>query len=136
MGDNAALEVNDLHKSFGPVQVLKGVTVRARQGEFISLVGPSGCGKTTTLNNVGGFEHPNSGDVRLNGASVVALPSHKRGLGMVFQNHALFPHMTILENVGFGLRIRGVPRAEVAESARDALRLVHLEGFEGRYPRE
>ncbi len=136
MGDTAALEVNDLHKSFGSVQVLKGMTVRARQGEFISLVGPSGCGKTTTLNIVGGFEYPDSGDVRLNGTSVVALPSYRRGLGMVFQNHALFPHMTVLENVGFGLRMRGTPRADAVESAREALRLVRLEGFEDRYPRE
>lgn len=133
---SGALEIVDLHKSYGAVQVLKGVTIQANQGEFISLVGPSGCGKTTTLNIVGGFEHPDGGDVRLNGESVVPLPPHKRGLGMVFQNHALFPHMSILANVGFGLAMRGVPKAEVTARARDALRTVRLDGFESRYPRE
>jgi ABC-type Fe3+/spermidine/putrescine transport system ATPase subunit len=134
--DSGALEIADLHKSYGRVEVLKGVSIKAGQGEFISLVGPSGCGKTTTLNIVAGFEQPDSGDVSLNGSSLVPLPSHKRGLGMVFQNHALFPHMTVLENVGFGLTMSGIAKAEVAKRASETLRLVRLEGFEARYPRE
>lgn len=133
---SGALEIIDLHKSYGQVEVLKGVTIKANQGEFISLVGPSGCGKTTTLNIVAGFERPDSGDVRLNRASMVALPPHKRGLGMVFQNHALFPHMTVEANVGFGLSMVGVPKAEVAQRSQEALRLVRLDGFADRYPRE
>ncbi|MBA4790105.1 MAG: ABC transporter ATP-binding protein [Rhizobiales bacterium] len=130
------LEIVDLHKSYGTVEVLKGVSIAARQGEFISLVGPSGCGKTTTLNIVGGFEQPSSGDVRLGGRSMLPLPSHKRGLGMVFQNHALLPHLTVEQNVGFGLAMTRVPKPEIARRAREALRLVRLEGFEARYPRE
>jgi len=130
------LEIIDLHKSYGTVEVLKGVSIVARQGEFISLVGPSGCGKTTTLNIVGGFEQPSTGDVRLGGTSMLPLPSHKRNLGMVFQNHALLPHLTVEQNVGFGLAMTRVPKPEIARRAREALRLVRLEGFEARYPRE
>jgi putative spermidine/putrescine transport system ATP-binding protein len=133
---DGAIEIIGLRKSFGGVGVLKGVDLRADQGEFISVVGPSGCGKTTTLNIVAGFEQADGGDLRIGGQSMLTVPSHRRGLGMVFQNHALFPHMTILDNVGFGLAMRGVPREDARRRAGTALDLVRLSGLSGRYPRE
>lgn len=131
-----AIEIIGLRKSFGGVDVLKGIDLRAEQGEFISVVGPSGCGKTTTLNIVAGFESANGGDLRIGGQSVLDVPSYRRGLGMVFQNHALFPHMTVLDNVGFGLAMRGVARETVRRRAAQALDLVRLSAFGARFPRE
>lgn len=131
-----ALELRALRKSFGGIPVLNDVNIRARHGEFISLVGPSGCGKTTTLNIVAGFERPDSGDVLIGGRSVLDIPTYRRRLGMVFQSHALLPHMTVSANVGFGLSMRGMPKAEVTRRVGVALDMVHLSGFERRYPAE
>ena len=133
---DGAIEIIGLRKSFGGVDVLKGIDLKAGQGEFISVVGPSGCGKTTTLNIVAGFEQANGGDLRIGGESVLSMPPHRRRLGMVFQNHALFPHMTVLDNVGFGLAMRGVPREDVRRRAEQALDLVRLGALGGRFPRE
>jgi spermidine/putrescine transport system ATP-binding protein len=134
--NDRCLEVTNLYKAFGDVVVLNGVSMTANRGDFISLVGPSGCGKTTTLNIIAGFEQPDRGDVLLDGRSMLAVPSHRRQLGMVFQNHALFPHMTIAENVGFGLAMRRKPRSEIAKNVDQALDMVRLTGFGSRYPRE
>jgi ABC-type Fe3+/spermidine/putrescine transport system ATPase subunit len=134
--EEGALELRALRKSFGSHPVLHDISIRADRGEFVSLVGPSGCGKTTTLNIVAGFEHPDSGDVLVGGRSIVEVPTYRRRLGMVFQSHALLPHMTVAQNVGFGLAMRGVPKPEITRRVGEALDMVHLSGFEARYPAE
>ena len=121
-------------RSYGDVQVVRDVNLKASGGEILALLGPSGCGKTTTLRMVAGLVQPSAGDITLDGVSVTGLPVHRRNLGMLFQNYALFPHLTVLENVAFGLTMRGVSRAETAERARQALALVRLTGFEDRMP--
>ncbi|MCJ8144061.1 ABC transporter ATP-binding protein [Ancylobacter sp. A5.8] len=121
-------------RSYGDVQVVRDVNLKASGGEILALLGPSGCGKTTTLRMVAGLVQPSAGDITIDGASVTGLPVHRRNLGMLFQNYALFPHLTVLENVAFGLSMRGVSRAETAERARQALALVRLTGFEDRMP--
>src|SRR5262245_19505533 len=97
----AALELDAIGKHFGGAQVIESISLSAAAGEFISLIGPSGCGKTTTLNIVAGFTKPDAGSVRIGGRSMHGVEPHRRGLGMVFQNHALFPHMTVSDNVAF-----------------------------------
>ncbi|WP_238368442.1 ABC transporter ATP-binding protein [Mesobacterium pallidum] len=131
-----ALELRALTKSYGGNTVLDRMDLTASEGEFISLVGPSGCGKTTTLNIVAGFEVPDGGDVILGGRSVLDVPSYRRGLGMVFQSHALFPHMTIADNVAFGLSVRRTPKSEIRARVAESLDLVRLSAFADRYPRE
>jgi spermidine/putrescine transport system ATP-binding protein len=131
-----SLELLGVSKSFKETEVLRGVSLTAREGEFISLLGPSGCGKTTTLNIIAGFLSPDKGEVRIDGTRVNEVPPHKRRLAMVFQNYALFPHMTIFENVAFGLRMRGEPPGEIGLRVKEALNLVHLSGMEERYPRQ
>ena len=135
-GGDGVLEIVGVHKSFGNNAILHGIDLRVATGEFVSLVGPSGCGKTTTLNIVAGFTSPDRGDVRLGGRSVTNMPPHRRDLGMVFQSHALFPHMTLAENVGFGLAMRRMPKPEIRRRVAEALDMVRLGGFEKRYPRE
>ncbi|MDT8267342.1 ABC transporter ATP-binding protein, partial [Roseomonas sp. DSM 102946] len=103
---------------------------------FISFLGPSGSGKSTTLMMIAGFETPESGQIALDGRDVTHLPPHRRGIGMVFQSYALFPHMTVAENVGFALKQRGVGKAEIVERVRQALDLVRLSAFGGRYPQQ
>lgn len=128
------LELKDLTKSFDGTQVLNGISLSVREGEFVTLLGPSGCGKTTTLRIVAGLAAPDAGTVRLEGKDILNLPPEKRDVNTVFQNYALFPHMNVEKNIGYGLRIRGekpdVRRARV----REMLRLVRLEGYEKRMP--
>ncbi|WP_247301649.1 ABC transporter ATP-binding protein [Bradyrhizobium sp. 179] len=107
-----------------------------RSGEFLTLLGPSGSGKTTTLMMIAGFETPGAGDIAIDGTSVLGAPPYRRNIGMVFQNYALFPHLTVAENIGFPLKQRGVPRAERARLLAEALELVQLPGYGGRYPRQ
>jgi len=121
-------------RSYGDVQVVRDVNLKASGGEILALLGPSGCGKTTTLRMVAGLVQPSAGEITIDGASVTGLPVHRRNLGMLFQNYALFPHLTVLENVAFGLTMRGVSKAETARLARQALDLVRLTGFEDRMP--
>ncbi|MBB3594795.1 ABC-type Fe3+/spermidine/putrescine transport system ATPase subunit [Rhizobium sp. BK529] len=130
------IELLSVAKSFGPHLAVRDINLQIPAGEFVSILGPSGCGKTTTLNMIAGFNTPSRGDVRIRGRSQLNVPPEKRNLGLVFQNYALFPHMTIAENVGFGLRVRGARRAEINASVEKALRSVHLEGFDQRYPKE
>jgi putative spermidine/putrescine transport system ATP-binding protein len=113
---------------------LRGLDLEIRRGEFIALLGPSGCGKSTALNCIAGLLPLTSGSIWLDDARIDVLPPEKRGFGMVFQNYALFPHMSVLENVGFGLKMRGVPREEAKRRAREALQLVQLVGHEGKLP--
>jgi len=129
------LELSDLRKTYGQVVALENFNLSVEKGEFISLLGPSGCGKTTTLQMIAGFTEPTSGRIVLSGRDLVSVPPAKRGLGIVFQSYALFPHLTAAENVSFGLEMRGVDRASRDERVREALAMVGLKGYEDRYPR-
>ncbi|HEV3428450.1 MAG TPA: ABC transporter ATP-binding protein [Paraburkholderia sp.] len=113
---------------------LRGLDLDIRRGEFIALLGPSGCGKSTALNCIAGLQPLTSGSIWLDDQRIDVLPPEKRGFGMVFQNYALFPHMSVLENVGFGLKMQGVPRDEAKRRAREALQLVQLVGHESKLP--
>ena len=117
----AFLELDGVGKQYGPVTAVQDVTIRVAQGEFLGLLGPSGCGKTTTLQMIAGFEAPSAGRIVLEGRDLAAVPAAKRGMGIVFQSYALFPHMTAAENVAFGLEMRKVPKAERAKRVREAL---------------
>ncbi len=130
------VEVRGLAKAFGPVVALDGIDLAVAEGEFLSLLGPSGCGKTTTLNLIAGFLGPTRGQVLIDGVDVTGTPPHRRDLGVVFQHYALFPHMTVFENVAFGLRMRGAGRQEVAARVREALAMVRLEGYERAWPQQ
>jgi len=124
----------DVVKQFGEAVVVDHINLEVRGGEFFSLLGPSGCGKTTTLRMIGGFEAPTSGVIELQGQDVTWLPPYKRNVNTVFQNYALFPHLTIYENIAFGLRRKGIKDAEVKSRVTDMLKLVELSGFEIRRP--
>ena len=128
------LELRDLTKSFDGTQVLKGVTLSVKEGEFVTLLGPSGCGKTTTLRIIGGMLEPDSGEVVLEGKSILGLPPEKRSVNTVFQNYALFPHMNVEKNIAYGLKVKGVKRAERNRRVKEMLKMVQLEGFEKRMP--
>ncbi len=130
----ASVQIDDLYLTLGSNPVLNGVSLELADGECVALLGPSGCGKTTTLRAVAGFVHADRGQVRFDGQSVDALPPYRRKVGLVFQDYALFPHMTVAENVGYGLRMRGRPRAEIASAVSEALARVELAGFESRLP--
>jgi spermidine/putrescine transport system ATP-binding protein len=119
---------------FGESVALDEVSLDIERGEFFSLLGPSGCGKSTTLNLIGGFEAPSSGDVRIEGRSMAETPPYERPVNTVFQSYALFPHMTVVQNVEFGLRMKGVARAERQAAASEMLRMVSLAGYEARRP--
>lgn len=124
-----------VEKSYdGRTLAVRDLTINVAQGEFLTLLGPSGSGKTTTLNLLAGFERPTRGEILLGGRSVDRLPPYERNIGMVFQNYALFPHMTVGENVAFPLRVRRMPQAAIAERVRQALAMVRLEGFDDRRP--
>jgi len=131
-----AVRLAKVVKRFGDVAAVDGIDIEIRDGEFFSLLGPSGCGKTTTLRMIGGFEQPTSGLIELQGQDVTWLPPYRRNVNTVFQNYALFPHLTIFENVAFGLRRKGVVDADVRTRVSDMLRLVELPGYEGRRPNQ
>jgi spermidine/putrescine transport system ATP-binding protein len=124
----------DVTKKFGDQVAVDRINLEVRDGEFFSLLGPSGCGKTTTLRMIGGFEQPTSGLIELQGQDVTWLPPFKRNVNTVFQNYALFPHLTIFENVAFGLRRKGVKASEIKSRVTDMLALVELPGYEARKP--
>jgi spermidine/putrescine ABC transporter ATP-binding subunit len=126
------LRLDGVSKSFAGTQVLKPLQLDLAQGEMLALLGPSGCGKTTTLRLIAGFEAPDAGRVLIDGRDVTRLPPNKRGLGMVFQNYSLFPHMTVGENVAFGLKMRGVGSAEKTGRVRQMLQMVRLDQMEDR----
>jgi spermidine/putrescine transport system ATP-binding protein len=126
----------DVVKRFGDITAVDHINLDVLDGEFFSLLGPSGCGKTTTLRMIGGFEEPTSGLIELQGQEVTWLPPYRRNVNTVFQNYALFPHLTIFENVAFGLRRRGTRGDEIKSRVTDMLRLVELPGFERRKPHQ
>jgi spermidine/putrescine transport system ATP-binding protein len=126
----------DIVKAFDEVRAVDGVSVEIPSGSFFALLGPSGCGKTTSLRMIGGFEEPTSGQIFLGDRDVVGLPPYKRDVNTVFQSYALFPHMTVFENVAFGLERRHVDKAQVKTRVLEVLELVDLAGREGRKPRQ
>ncbi len=130
------LRLEGLTKHFGDFVAVEDVNLDVEQGEFVSLLGPSGCGKTTTLQMIAGFVTPTSGKIFINGKDITGLKPNKRNLGIVFQSYALFHHMTIYDNVAFGLQMRNIEKAELDERVRETLSLVHLGEFMHRYPRE
>ena len=132
----AFLTLQNLTKSFGDFVAVQDMTLSIERGEFISLLGPSGCGKTTTLQMIAGLLTPTAGQILLDGKDISRTAPNKRGLGIVFQSYALFPHMTALENVAFGLEMRGVSKAERLDRARKALEQVKLGRFIDRYPKQ
>jgi len=130
----ARLVFQGVGKSYGPTRVLTSVDLDVASGEFVALLGPSGCGKTTTLRIVAGFISPEEGSVTLAGRSLIGVPPHKRDIGVVFQSYALFPHLTAARNVAFGLRMRGMNRADIETKTSAALEMVGLSGLGERYP--
>ncbi|HEY5436259.1 MAG TPA: ATP-binding cassette domain-containing protein, partial [Candidatus Limnocylindrales bacterium] len=132
----AQIEVRlvDVTKRFGDFVAVDAINLEVRDGEFFSLLGPSGCGKTTTLRMIGGFEEPTAGLIELSGHDVTWLPPYKRNVNTVFQNYALFPHLSIGENIAFGLKRRGVKPEETRKRVGEALELVQLTGYENRKP--
>jgi len=129
-----ALSLVGIEKHYGANVAVAGIDLDVADGEFVTLLGPSGCGKTTTLGLIAGFFPPSAGEIYLKGKPVVDLPSFRRDIGVVFQDYALFPHMSAADNVGFGLRMRNVPQAEVAKRVTEALELVQLRGLGDRRP--
>lgn len=129
-----AIKITNLTKAFGEVRAVDGVDLEIAAGEFFSMLGPSGSGKTTVLRLIAGFEQPSSGSIELFGEPVTDKPPFDRDVNTVFQDYALFPHMSVLENVEYGLRVRGIGKGERSERARAALAMVRLEGYEARRP--
>ena len=130
------LELKNIKKGFGETDVLNGITLSIEKGEFITFLGASGCGKTTTLRIIAGLEAPDSGTVFLDGKDVTAVPPNQRDVNTVFQNYALFPHLNVEGNVGYGLKIKRVPKAEIKKKVIEILELVQLTGYEKRMPSE
>jgi spermidine/putrescine transport system ATP-binding protein len=128
------VQLVDLTKVFSDVRAVDGINVQIESGEFFSLLGPSGCGKTTTLRLVAGFEEPSGGKILLDGTDVAHLPAHKRNVNTVFQSYALFPFLTVAENVAFGLKYKSLTKQEAAKRVGEALALVQLNGYEKRRP--
>ncbi|WP_144158076.1 ABC transporter ATP-binding protein [Paraburkholderia sp. BCC1885] len=131
-----ALQIEGLRKSFGQFEALKDITLEMKKGEFLTMLGPSGSGKSTTLQIVAGFLKPDSGRVAMMGRDLSGIPPHKRNIGMVFQDYALFPHMTITDNVAFPLESRGIGKAKRRKRAEEILDVVNLGNFLGRMPKQ
>jgi spermidine/putrescine transport system ATP-binding protein len=136
MSQDFAVELQHVSKRFGDVAAVDDVSLQIPQGEFFSLLGPSGCGKTTTLRMIAGFELPTSGEIVIQGQPMGATPPYQRHVNTVFQSYALFPHLTVGQNIAFGLEMRGVPKAERAQRVADALRLVRLDDYAHRRPKQ
>ncbi|HEX9028555.1 MAG TPA: ABC transporter ATP-binding protein [Anaerolineales bacterium] len=132
MAAHSGLALTDISKSFGATLALKGVSFEVASGEIVAVLGPSGCGKSTLLSIIAGLETPASGEVCWNGESLVGVPPHKRGFGLMFQDFALFPHRNVFDNVGFALQMAGRPRPEIRARVSEVLELVGLSGFERR----
>jgi spermidine/putrescine ABC transporter ATP-binding subunit len=133
---DSQLYLSNVSKFFNIVKAVDNLSLSIKKGEFLTLLGPSGSGKTTTLNMIAGFETPNSGNILLENQDITTMPPNKRGIGMVFQNYALFPHMTVFQNIAFPLKMRKIPYDTICEKTKRVLELVKLSGFELRYPNQ
>ncbi|MDH3218722.1 MAG: ABC transporter ATP-binding protein [Gammaproteobacteria bacterium] len=129
------LVLKNISKRYGPVAAVEDFSLDVEKGEFISLLGPSGCGKTTTLQMIAGFEEPTAGSISVDGRDMTSVPPNARDIGIVFQSYALFPHMTVADNVAFGLEMRNVPKQERQQRVAETLSMVGLEEFAGRFPK-
>ena len=136
VAEPTAVTLDRVTKRFGELTAIDQISLAVRRGELMTLLGPSGCGKTTLLNLVAGFLLPESGEIAIDGRQVTNIPTYRREIGIMFQNYALFPHMNVAENVGYGLRMRRLPKPEIARRVADALALVKLEGVNDRKPRQ
>ena len=130
------LAIRKVEKSFGPVHVLRGMSIDIPDGQFVTLLGPSGCGKTTLLRIIAGFELPDRGEVHLGGVDLLALPAHKRPVNTVFQSYALFPHLRCEDNVAFGLKSRRLPSADISRRVREAMETMRITDLARRFPHE
>jgi putative spermidine/putrescine transport system ATP-binding protein len=130
----AFLDLEGVQKQFGTTVAVEDFNLLAERGEFVSFLGPSGCGKTTTLRMIAGFELPTVGTIRIDGTDVTNRPPNRRNVGMVFQSYALFPNMTVADNIGFGLRIKRRSKGDITKQVGELLELIHLEGRGDRYP--
>jgi len=133
-GGSASIRVENVSKNYGDVAAIADLSLTVESGEFVSLLGPSGSGKTTLLMAIAGFEKPDSGEIYAGDTRITNMPTHKRGLGVVFQRYALFPQMTVEENVGYALRVQGVPRQERRKAVGEILEMINLTGMERRKP--
>jgi spermidine/putrescine ABC transporter ATP-binding subunit len=136
VASGVGVEIDQVTKRYDRVVAVDEVTLQVRPGEFLSLLGPSGCGKTSLLRLIAGFLSPDAGSIAIGGRRMDGVPPYDRNLGMVFQSYGLFPHMTVAENIGFGLKMRGLPRRAAGQRITQALELVRLPGFEERYPKQ
>src|SRR5438067_1456624 len=130
------LELNDVQKQFGQFLAVDTFNLNAESGEFVAFLGPSGCGKTTTLRMIAGFERPTSGQIIVNGVDITNLPANRRNVGMVFQSYALFPNMTVAENIKFGLTVEHQPAQVMKQRAGEMLDLIRMADFANRYPHQ
>lgn len=130
------IDIDNVTKKFGSFTALQGITAQIREGEFFSLLGPSGCGKTTLLRMIAGFEPPTSGIIRIDGKDMADIPANARPTNMVFQSYAIFPHLNVEENVGYGLKTRKMPRAKITAEVNEVLSLVDMEGYNKRKAHE
>ncbi len=128
------IKLKDIVKRFGTLEAVSRVSLEIRDGELFTLLGPSGCGKTTILRLIGGFHKPDAGEIYFDGKPVTSIPPYGRNIGMVFQNYALWPHMTISNNITYGLKLKKIPKGEIAKKVSHVLKLVNLTGLESRYP--
>src|SRR5262245_41161174 len=132
----STVEFRGLRRAFGTTTALDGLDLEVRPGELLALLGPSGCGKTTALRTVAGFERPDAGEVLVDGEDITRVPAHRRDAGMVFQSYSLFPHLTAIDNVAFGLRMNKMGKAARRARAAELLELVGLPNHAARYPRQ
>jgi putative spermidine/putrescine transport system ATP-binding protein len=132
----AFLDLNNINKVFSKFVAVDNFNLQVEKGEFVSFLGPSGCGKTTTLRMVAGFETPTSGEILINNTDITPIPPNKRNIGMVFQSYALFPNMTVADNIGFGMRVTGKPREEIRRRVDEMLDLIHMPEFISRFPHQ
>jgi len=131
-----SVRFDEVSKNFGEFRAIQNASFTVEKGEFFTLLGPSGCGKTTLLRMVAGFNPIDSGKISFDDKIINNIPAHKRNIGMVFQNYAIFPHMTVFENVAYGLKARGVSRSEIDERVMEALTMVKMEGLKDRSPQQ
>ena len=131
---SVSIHVENVVKQYGPVTIIPDLSVDIRNGEFFTLLGPSGCGKTTLLRMIAGFNSIEAGTIRFDDQIINAIPAHKRNIGMVFQNYAIFPHLTVRKNVEYGLQFREVSKADVASRVDDILKTVRIEEYQDRLP--